>query len=60
MRFAESTGDDASAQSVFFWNVIAGFWNNRMQQADISVTLPGDVTGAQCSVGVGVGRPAAT
>ena len=34
-----------------------GFWNNRMQQADISVTLPGDVTGAQCSVGFGVGAP---
>ena len=55
LRFAESTGDNASAPSVFYWNVVAGFWNNRIQQADISVTLPGDVTGAQCSVGVGVG-----
>ena len=32
-------------------------WNNRIQQADITVTLPGDVTGAQCSVGFGVGAP---
>ena len=58
--FADSTGDDAAAPSAFFWNVIAGSWNNRMQQVDISVTLPGDVTGAQCSVGlVSVRRAAA-
>ena len=56
-KFAESTGDASSSPSVFFWNVIAPSWNNRMQQADISVTLPGDVTGAQCSVGYGVGSP---
>ncbi len=55
--FAESTGDDAAAPSVFFWNVVAGSWNNRMQQVDISVTLPADVTGAQCSVGYGAGAP---
>jgi uncharacterized membrane protein YgcG len=57
LRFAESTGDGAPASSVFFWDVIAGFWNNDIQQADVSVTLPGDVTGAQCSVGFGVGEP---
>uniref|UniRef100_UPI0013DDA59F DUF2207 domain-containing protein n=1 Tax=Mycolicibacterium stellerae TaxID=2358193 RepID=UPI0013DDA59F len=56
-RFAKSTGDDVAAQSVFFWNVVAGSWNNRMRQVDISVTLPSDVTGAQCSVGFGVGAP---
>ena len=56
-RFAKSTGDDAAAQSVFFWNVVAGSWNNRMQRVDITVTLPSDVTGAQCSVGFGVGAP---
>ena len=53
--FAKSTGDDAASQSVFFWNVVGGSWNNRMQHAEISVTLPSDVTGAQCSVGYGVG-----
>ncbi|PEG38272.1 hypothetical protein CQY20_13925, partial [Mycolicibacterium agri] len=55
-QFAESVGDVA-AQSVFYWNVVAGSWNNRMQQVDISVTVPSDVTGAQCSVGYGVGEP---
>ena len=54
-RFAKSTGADEAAQSVFFWNVVAGSWNNRMQRVDISVTLPSDVTGAQCSVGYGIG-----
>ena len=44
-----------TSPSVFFWNVVARSWNNRIQQADISVTLPGDVAGAQCSVGFGVG-----
>ncbi|MFY9921550.1 MAG: DUF2207 domain-containing protein, partial [Mycobacterium sp.] len=53
--FANSTGEDGAARSVFFWNVVAGSWNNRMEQVDISVTLPSDVTGAQCSVGFGVG-----
>ena len=56
-RFAKSTGKDAAAQSVFFWNVVAGSWNNRMQRVDVTVTLPSDVTGAQCSVGFGVGAP---
>ncbi|MEI6466168.1 MAG: DUF2207 domain-containing protein, partial [Verrucomicrobiota bacterium] len=53
--FASSTGDPA-APSVFFWNVIAPGWNNRISAADVSVTLPGPVPGAQCSVGSGVGR----
>ncbi len=39
-KFAGSTGDDSTPPSVFFWNVVAGSWNNRMQQVDISVTLP--------------------
>ena len=56
-KFAESTGDASSSPSVFFWNVITPSWNNRIQQAAISVTLPGDVSGAQCSVGYGVGSP---
>ena len=56
-KFAKATGEDSAAQSVFFWNVVAGSWNNRMQQVDITVTLPSDVTGAQCSVGFGVGAP---
>ncbi len=54
-QFAESTGDP-DATSAFFWNVIAPGWNNTIQRADISVTLPAEVTGAQCSVGYGVGR----
>ena len=37
--------------SAFFWNVIAPAWNNEIERADITVTLPGGVTGAQCSVG---------
>ena len=28
-----------------------------MEHAEITVTMPGDITGAQCSVGVGVGTP---
>ena len=44
-------------RSSTIWDVIAGFLDNRIQQADISVTLPGDVTGTQCSVGVGFGSP---
>jgi len=60
--FAESTGaafSDAgstSAPSVFFWNVIAPSWNNRIDRADITITLPAEVGVTQCSVGYGVGR----
>ncbi|HKP42399.1 DUF2207 domain-containing protein, partial [Mycobacterium sp.] len=53
--FAQRTGDPNST-STFFWNVIAPSWNNRIDRADISITLPGNVSGAQCSVGYGVGR----
>ncbi|OBB48387.1 DUF2207 domain-containing protein, partial [Mycobacterium sp. 852002-51961_SCH5331710] len=56
-RFASSTGEPADTGSVFFWNVIAPAWNNRIEHADISVRLPGDVPAVQCSVGYGVGRP---
>lgn len=56
-EFAASSGDPAGAESAFYWNVIAPAWNNRIRRADISVTLPGDVPGAQCSVGYGVGAP---
>ncbi|MGI9161594.1 MAG: DUF2207 domain-containing protein, partial [Mycobacterium sp.] len=54
-EFASSTGD-AGAPSAFFWNVIAPAWNNQIDRAEITVTLPGPVSGAQCSVGRGVGR----
>ncbi|WP_179470904.1 DUF2207 domain-containing protein, partial [Mycolicibacterium vinylchloridicum] len=54
-KFASSTGDP-SARSTFFWNVIAPAWNNTIEHADIFITLPGGVSGAQCSVGYGVGR----
>ena len=33
----------SDSPSVFFWNVVAQSWNNRIERADISVTLPGDV-----------------
>ncbi|MGE2725033.1 DUF2207 domain-containing protein [Mycolicibacterium pulveris] len=56
-RFATSVGSAQAAESVFFWNVIAPSWNNRIQRADISIRLPGDVGGVQCSVGRGVGAP---
>lgn len=56
-RFAASSGDPTGVETAFYWNVIAPAWNNRIQRADISVTLPGDVPGAQCSVGYGVGAP---
>ena len=54
-QFAESTGSPDASPSVFFWNVIAPSWNNTSSGRDITVTLPGDVAGAQCSVGYGVG-----
>jgi uncharacterized membrane protein YgcG len=53
--FAASTGQPSTSPSVFFWNVIAPS-NSKIEQADISITLPGDVGRVQCSVGYGVGR----
>ena len=55
-RFAKTVGEP-DATSTFFWNVIAGSWNNVIEHAHVKVTLPDDVTGAQCSVGFGVGIP---
>ncbi|OBC00749.1 hypothetical protein A5784_19795, partial [Mycobacterium sp. 852013-50091_SCH5140682] len=54
-RFAGSVGDPNSA-SAFYWNVLAPAWNNHISRFRVSVTLPAAVTGAQCSVGYGVGR----
>ena len=61
-EFASSAGQTADGQppSVFFWNVVAPSWNNSIDRADITVTLPAAITGAQCSVGTGVGMPATT
>ena len=53
--FASSVGDP-SAPSVLFWNVVAPGWSNQIDRAQISVSLPARVTGAQCSVGAGLGR----
>ena len=53
--FAAATGEPSTSPSVFFWNVITGS-NSRIERADISITLPGDVGRVQCSVGYGVGR----
>ena len=54
--FAASTGQPSLSPSVFLWDVVGRSWNNSIGQADISVTLPGDIGRVQCSVGVGVGR----
>ena len=54
-QFAATTGDPTAAPTVFFWNVIAPSWNNHIRAVDVSVELPASVTGAQCSVGSGVG-----
>lgn len=35
---------------------MAPAWNNRIEHARVSVTVPGPVLGAQCSIGTGVGR----
>ncbi|MBU3751758.1 MAG: DUF2207 domain-containing protein, partial [Mycobacterium sp.] len=53
--FASTVGEAGQAASVFFWNVIAR-WNNRIEQAQVNITLPGAVPGAQCSVGPGIGQ----
>lgn len=53
-QFARTEGDPNST-STFFWNVIAPSWNNEIQNVRVRATLPGAVTGAQCSVGYGVG-----
>lgn len=58
-QFAQTVGSTAESDaeaSVFFWNVIAPSWNNRIERADITVTLPTAVGTAQCSVGLGIGR----
>src|SRR5689334_6933746 len=52
--FASGMGAPSTSPSVFFWNVIAPSWNNAIENVDITVTLPGDVGRAQCSVGYGV------
>ncbi|TXI62698.1 DUF2207 domain-containing protein, partial [Mycolicibacterium mageritense] len=54
-QFAASTGEPDSV-SAFYWNAIAPSWNNAIGRADISITLPAAVTGAECSVGFGVGE----
>ena len=58
-RFADEVGEP-NAKSAFYWNVIAPSWNNYIQRVDVHATLPADVTGAQCSVGPGVGRACPT
>jgi hypothetical protein len=51
-----STAGAPGGPSVLFWNVIAPGWANYIREAEITVRLPGQVPGAQCSVGTGVGR----
>lgn len=38
-EFASNIGSP-DAQSAFYWNVVAPAWNNTIERADISVTLP--------------------
>jgi hypothetical protein len=52
LTFGSTEGATGDAPSVFFWKVVPT-WNNYIARADISVTLPGRVPGAGCSVGVG-------
>lgn len=54
-RFAGSVGEPNST-SAFYWNVVAPAWNNRIDRVTVRLTLPAPATGAQCSVGYGVGR----
>src|SRR5262249_28739239 len=56
LSFASSTGETAGSPSVFYWFVIKS-WNNRIAQADISVTLPAGTQGVQCTIGWGRGEP---
>ena len=55
-QFAESTGDPELDVRVLLERHRAGAGTTEIERADISVTLPGEVTGAQCSVGYGVGQ----
>lgn len=57
LRFASAVDTGAApAPSVFLWNVVAPGWENEIQRADITVQLPGAVSGMQCAIGWGVGR----
>lgn len=56
LSFASTTGSTDPAPSVFFWNVVAPGWANRIEQAEITVRLPAPVTAAQCTVGWQTGR----
>ncbi|HZQ31069.1 MAG TPA: DUF2207 domain-containing protein, partial [Mycobacterium sp.] len=54
LEFASSSGETSSAPTVFYWFAVKS-WNNRMNRADISVTLPAAVHGVQCTIGWGKG-----
>ena len=55
-HFAASTsGAHSATPSALYWNVIQPGWEAPIERADISITLPGNVAGASCSVGYGVG-----
>src|SRR5262249_37642975 len=56
-QFAGSAGAAPTGRTALYWDVVPRSWNNRIRHAEISVTLPADVTGAQCSIGFGVGAP---
>ncbi|MGV0771735.1 DUF2207 domain-containing protein [Mycolicibacterium setense] len=59
-QFVSATGDLNEMPSVFNWNVVAPGWNNYADYAEVTLTLPGAVSGAQCAVGYGIGDPCDT
>ena len=50
MGFESTAGTSRDAESAFVWNVVPS-WNTRIDRAQVSLTLPGPVVGAGCSVG---------
>ena len=58
--FADSTGEAAASPSVFFWNVIGRPGTTRIQRADISVTMPGEIAGRSVPSASASVRPAGT
>ncbi len=50
--FASTTGEPRDTASVLLWQVVPA-WNNRIDHATVSVTLPEPVAGGGCTVGIG-------
>lgn len=52
LRFRTNQGAADPAPSVFFWKVLPS-WDNEIDHAAVTLTLPGPIAGAGCSVGAG-------